>query len=79
MRKLINKKTYDTSTAKLLGTKYVGEYGQADGYEEQLFITKNKDYFMYGNGGSESKYKKPTITLIDDKEAGAWKKENNIK
>ena len=76
MRKIINKKTYDTSTAKLLGVKYSGEYGQADGYEEQLFITKNKQYFIYANGGAESTYKKPTIKLITDAEAELWKKEN---
>ena len=76
MRKLINKKTYDTSTAKLLGVKNVGEFGQPDGYEEQLFVTKNKEHFIYGNGGPESKFTKPVITLITDKEAEAWKKEN---
>jgi len=76
MRKVINKKTYDTNTAKLLGVKYAGEFGDPDGYEEQLFITKNKDYFMYGIGGAESKYIKPVIILITEKEAEDWKKEN---
>ena len=76
MRKVINKKTYDTKTAKLLGVKYSGEFGDSDGYEEQLFMTKNKDYFIYGVGGIASKYVKPVITLIAEKEAEAWKKEN---
>jgi len=76
MRKIINKKTYDTKTAKLLGVKYAGEFGDPDGYEEQLFITKNKDYFMYGVGGPDSKYKKPAIALLTDKEAEDWTKEN---
>lgn len=76
MRKIINKKTYDTNTAKLLGVKYVGEFGEPKGYEEQLFITKNKDYFIYGNGGLESIYQKETIKLITDKEAELWTREN---
>jgi hypothetical protein len=76
MRKIINKKTYDTSTAKLLGVKYAGEFGDSDGYEEQLFITKKKELFLYVNGGPESKYKKPSIILFTDKEAELWKKEN---
>ena len=76
MRKLINNRTYNTETAKLLGVKYAGEFGNADGYEEQLFMTKNKEYFIYGVGGAESKYVKRTLTLITEKEADAWKKEN---
>jgi hypothetical protein len=76
MRKIIDKKTYDTSTAKLLGVKHVGEYGNPDGYEEQLFITKSKQHFIYGIGGLESVYKKPAIKLIDDKQADEWKKDN---
>ena len=76
MRKLINKKTYDTKTAKLLGVKYDGEFGHPDGYEEQLFITKNKQYFIYGLGGPASKYKRPSIAVITDKEADEWKKAN---
>jgi hypothetical protein len=76
MRKIIDKKTYDTKTAKLLGVKYEGEFGQPDGYEEQLFVTKNKQHFVYGVGGPESKYPKQVITLITDEEAQAWKQES---
>jgi len=79
MRKIIDKKMCDTETATHLGTKYAGEFGQPDGYEEQLFITKTKQHFMYGNGGPESKYPQPAINLATDKEAAAWKKENKIK
>ena len=34
MKKLINKKWYDTNTATQLGVKYAGEFGNADDYEE---------------------------------------------
>ena len=76
MRKKINGKLCDTETATNLGTKYVGEFGQPDGYEEQLFITRSKQHFLYGVGGSESKYIEPAIELVTDKEADEWKKKN---
>ena len=76
MKKRIGKKMLDTETATHIGSKYAGEYGDPDGYEEKLFITKTKQHFLYGNGGPESKYTKPTIELMADKEAEAWKKEN---
>ena len=76
MRKIINKKLCNTETATNLGSKHVGEFGQPDGYEEQLFVTKTNQYFLYVNGGPESKYTKENIFLISDKEADEWKKEN---
>jgi len=76
MRKIIKRKLCDTDTATHLGTIYVGEFGDPAGYEEQLFITKTKQYFIYGNGGSESKYIKPTVELMTDEQAELWKKEN---
>jgi len=76
MRKVIGGKTYDTRTAKLIGVKYEGSFGQPNGFEEQLFATKNKQYFLYGMGGQESKYTKPEIVVLTEKEAGNWKKEN---
>ena len=76
MKKRINKKMCDTESAKLIGTKCVGEFGQPDGYEEQLFVTKTKHYFFYGNGGPESKYPKEDVALVSDEDAAAWIKEN---
>ena len=76
MRKIIGKKLCDTATATQLGTVYSGKFGDSDGYEEQLFVTKTKQYFLYGIGGAESKYVKETIKLITDKEAEDWKKAN---
>ena len=76
MQKRIGTKLYDTEKAELLGTKYVGEYGETTGYEEQLFITSRKQHFIYGVGGTESPYIKPNIVEITDEEAAVWKKEN---
>jgi len=76
MRKVINKKVCDTETAKQLGVIYAGEFGDAGGYEEALYINKSKQHFIYGNGGSESKYTRPTIDLFTEEEAENWLKAN---
>ena len=76
MKKLINKKWYDTNTATLLSVKFVGEYGDTDGYEEQLFITKDNQHFIYGVGGVDSKYAKSIIELFTEQQAQEWLDEN---
>ena len=76
MKKLINKKWYDTATATRLRVKNAGEFGDAGGYEEQLFVTKSKQHFIYGNGGPDSKYVKPTIELCTEEQAADWLKDN---
>ena len=76
MRKIVKGKLCDTATAKQLGVKYSGTFGEPDGYEEQLFVTKTKQHFIYGIGGTESKYAKPNIVLATDEEAADWLKEN---
>ena len=74
MKKRIGNKRYDTDTADLLEYKYVGEFGQVDGYEERLFVTKKtKEYFLYGIGGPESKYSSETIEPMSEEQAGEWK------
>ena len=74
MRKRINGKMCDTETAKNLAFKYVGAFGQEHGYEEQLYITKTKQYFIYGLGGPKSPYPKPEIKLLTKEEAKEWEK-----
>ena len=78
MKATIKRKVYDTDTATSLGSKYVGEFGEPTGYEERLYITKTKQYFIYGVGGSESKYSEPIIEPITEEQADDWKKENDI-
>ena len=70
--------TYDTNTAKYIGTKSVGEFGVTDGYEEKLFVTDDNNYFIYGIGGSDSIYSESEIRPITEKEAKEWKKDNDI-
>ena len=76
LKKIINKTTYNTDTSIKLGALNVGEYGDPTGYEERLFETKKGEYFLYGNGGAESKYTEETIALLSEKEVKEWLKEN---
>ena len=75
MKTTIKKKTYDTDTATHLGGRYFGEFGQPDGYEEQLFAAETGQHFIYGVGGSDSPYAKPEIKLISEEQAEHWMKE----
>ena len=59
MKKVIDGKRYDTATAKCLGRwesdqDYQGLYHE----EEELYLTKAGNYFLYCCGGSASRYNK---------------------
>lgn len=57
MKKVIDGKMYDTSTAKKLGEWTNGErYADFNYLEESLYRTKAGRYFIYGNGGAMTKY-----------------------
>ena len=76
MKKRIGNVYYDTDKADLIEYKYVGEFGQPDGYEERLFVTKNtKQHFLYGVGGPDSRYNSETIKPVTDAQAEEWKKD----
>ena len=69
MKKIIDRKTYNTETSKRLASVNVGEYGMPDGYEEHLFETKSGLYFLYGLGGPESKYPQESIVPVKKSDA----------
>ena len=73
MKTKIGYKTYDTDKAACVGSKYVGEFGQPDGFEEKLFATEAGRFFLYGTGGSDSPYGEPSIQLLTKAQALAWK------
>lgn len=75
MKKIINKKTYNTDTAEQLGKSCSGAFGDPNGFEERLFKTKAGAFFLYGLGGHSSKYPEETILVLTKKEADAWLKE----
>ena len=72
MKKTINKKVYNTDTAKEIDRIAFGTFGDPAGYEEIVYETKRGDRFLYGIGGADSKY--PTETIIVIEEAPAAEK-----
>ena len=76
MKKIICKKEYDTETAVLVKKNTFGEFGDATGYEESLYVKADGKYFLYTNGGEESKYTKEDITRKSKAAAEKWLAEN---
>ncbi len=75
MKKVTKTATYDTETATLVKKVTVGSFGETTGYEESLYVTDEGKYFLYVNGGADSKYPceeiKAQIAVVN-----AWKKAN---
>ena len=76
MKKIICKKEYDTENSREVKKVIFGDFGDADGYEETLYVTEGGNYFLYVNGGAESKYPKEDIKRLSAKAAEAWLAEN---
>lgn len=76
MKKIICKKEYDTDAAIVVKKNTFGSFGDADGYEETLYKTDSGSYFLYVNGGAESKYPKEDIKRLSAKAAEEWLAEN---
>lgn len=57
MKKIINGKLYNTDTAQAIHTIF-GAESQSDlcYYEETLYKKRTGEYFLYGEGGPNSKY-----------------------
>lgn len=56
MKKIINGRRYDTSTAKLLGVASYGYCTDFAYWREELYVKRTGEYFLYGQGGPMSKY-----------------------
>ena len=58
MKRIINGKRYDTSSAKKLAEACSKSYNRRDFgfWEEELYLTKSGNYFLHGVGGPASKY-----------------------
>ncbi len=72
MQKIICKKVYDTETSTLLKKVTYGFYGDPTGYEESLYRTESGAFFLYTNGGAESKYPAENITRMSKEKKDAW-------
>ena len=75
MKKTTKTALYDTEAATLVKKVTYGAYGDPEGYEECLFVTEDGKYFLYVNGGADSKYPKEDIKASCAAVA-AWKKAN---
>ena len=76
MQKTICKKVYDTESASVVKKVTVGNFGDPTGYEETLYVTAEGSYFLYTNGGIESKYAKEDIARKSKAAAEKWLSEN---
>ncbi len=76
MKKIICKKDYDTETSAIVKKITFGDFGDPAGYEETLYKTEDGKFFLYVNGGEESKYAKEDIKRMSEKAASAWIAEN---
>ena len=76
MKKIICGAEYDTATSTVVKKITNGYYGDPAGYEETLYVTSEGKYFLYTNGGEESKYTTEGIKRMSKKVADAWVLEN---
>lgn len=76
MQKIICKKVYDTQNSTLIKKVAIGNYGDAAGYEESLYQTQDGLFFLYTNGGVESKYKKEDVKRMSAEKKDAWLQAN---
>lgn len=76
MKKIICNVEYDTSASVLVKKYTNGAYGDPAGYEESLYVTESGKYFLYTNGGEESKYPTENIKRMSAAAADKWKTEH---
>lgn len=82
MKRIINGKKYDTETATLIDDYQVSNPSDFNYVYEALYLKKTGEYFLYGEGGANSKYRKnialnewsggEKITPLTEEEAKAW-------
>ena len=72
MKKIICGTEYDTAASTVVKKVTNGYYGDPAGYEETLYVTADGKYFLYTNGGEESKYPKEAITRMSAAKAEEW-------
>ena len=76
MKKTICKVDYDTAASSIVKKLTFGSFGDANGYEETLYVTADGKYFLYTNGGADSKYPKEDIKRMSKATAEKWMNEN---
>ena len=76
MKKIICGKSYDTECSTIVKKYTFGSFGDTDGYEETMYQTDDGYYFIYTNGGEDSKYKKEDIKRASKAAAEKWMAEH---
>lgn len=86
MKKIINNKMYDTSTAKEIGGMEHSNRGDFSYFSETLFRKRTGEYFLYGKGGPMSRYSRTVgqnewssgerIIPLNYEKARKWAEEN---
>lgn len=56
MKKIINGKQYNTTTAQQIGSNSRGLPGELDYWIETLYSKRTGEYFLHGEGGAGSRY-----------------------
>ena len=74
MKKIICKVEYDTEASTIVEKRTFGSFGDADGYEETLYVTEGGKYFIYTNGGVDSIYPEENIKRLSAAKAEEWLK-----
>ncbi|MHA6252764.1 hypothetical protein [Oceanobacillus sp. CAU 1775] len=87
MKKIINKKIYDTDKAILVAEYSNGLFlGDFNYIYEELYLTDTGQFFLHAQGGPNTKYSESngnqtsgieTIILLDSVEAYAWLEKHN--
>ena len=72
MKKIICKVEYDTENAEIVLKHTEGQLGDPAGYEETLYKTAGGKFFIYVNGGAESKYPTEDIKRLSAAKAEEW-------
>ena len=72
MEKTICKYVYSTEKSQVVKKYTEGAFGDADGYEETLYVTEDGKYFLYVNGGSESVHPAEDIKRMSNAKAEEW-------
>ncbi len=76
MKKIICGAEYDTAASSIVKKVTSGCFGDSCGYEETLYVTADGKYFLYTNGGADSKYPAEGIKRMSKKAADAWVESN---
>lgn len=87
MKKVIEKKIYNTETAQEIANYSYSNHSDFNYIDETLYVTKKGNFFLHGKGGAASRYAKSDgnmsygsseIIAMTEDEAYHWLEENGM-